>query len=209
MEVQYYGGNCVRITTKKASVIVDDNLEELGRSAQVKKDEIAIYTGPHALPKAPVKLIIDQPGEYEISDVSVQGIAARAHIDEPGQKSATMYRLIADDIRIGLIGHIYPELSEAQLESLGTIDLLFVPVGGSGFTLDAVGALQVIKKVEPKIIIPTYYADSQLRYPVPPVALPAVLKEMSMEPKETVGKLKMKAVDLIGDTTQMVVIERQ
>ncbi len=209
MEVQYYGANCVRIITKRASVIIDDNLDELGRPSQAKKDEIAIFTGSHASPKATVKLVIDQPGEYEVSDVSVRGIAARAHIDEPGQQSATMYRIIADDMRIGVTGHIYPELSEAQLEAMGTIDLLFVPVGGSGFTLDAVGALQVIKKIEPKIIIPTYYADDQMRFPVPPVALPAALKEMSMEPKETASKLKMKTTDLIGDTTQMIVLERQ
>jgi hypothetical protein len=37
----------------------------------------------------------------------------------------------------GNFGHIYPELSEDQLEQIGMVDILVVPVGNSGYTLDA------------------------------------------------------------------------
>lgn len=211
MEIQYFGGNCVKINTKKASLVVDDNLKSLGLKSVTRADDIVLITSGESAEVVAdgVKLVIDQPGEYEISDVSVKGIPARAHTDEKGQKSATIYRLVADDVRIVALGHIYPALNEAQLEAIGTVDVLLVPVGGHGFTLDSVGALQVIKKIEPKIVIPTNYADSGLEYPVPAEDIEAVIKSWAMEPKERTPKLKLKNTDILTEQTQLIILERQ
>src|SRR5205085_3062514 len=107
-----------------------------------------------------------------------------------------------------IIGHIYPELSEDQLESIGLVDVAIVPVGGNGYTLDGVGALQVIKKLEPKLVIPTHYADKAIKYEVPQVELAEALKGLAMEPTETVPKLKVKLNEL-SDTARLIVLERQ
>jgi len=160
MEVQYFGANCVRLTTKKAVIVVDDNLADLGQKSVAKSGDIALFTGPHGTPAAEVKLMFDQPGEYEASDISIQGIPARSHLDEPGMHTATMFKIAGEDVRVGVLGHIYPDLNDDQLEALGMVDVLLVPVGGSGFTLDSIGALKLIKKIEPKIVIPTHYAES-------------------------------------------------
>lgn len=207
MEVQFYGANCVRLTTKKASIVIDDNLAELGLKSITKADDISLYTSPH--PETALgRLRIDSPGEYEVSDTSIQGIAARAHMDEPGQQTATIFKIIGDDIRAVVLGHVYPELSDAQLEAIGMVDVLIVPVGGSGYTLDSVGALKVIKKIEPKVVIPTHFADKAINYPIPQRELADALHELAMEPKETVGKLKFKGLEM-SDTTQLIVLERQ
>lgn len=207
MEIQYFGANCIRLSTKKATIVVDDTLGEVGGKSVTKPGEIALFTGPHGQPQTAVKIAIDQPGEYEVSDISIQGIAAKAHIDESG-KNATIYRIVADDIRIAIIGHVFPELSSSQLEALNTIDVLCIPTGGNGYTLDPVGALKLIKEIEPKIIIPTHYDDKGLSYPVPQQTLEDVIKGLSMEAVEPVAKLKVKAAD-IGETTQLVVLEKQ
>ena len=162
----------------------------------------------HERPAVEVKIAIDEPGEYEVSDVSVQGIPARAHMDEDGTYSATIYRVIADDLRIAVIGHVHPELSSGQLEALNTIDVLIIPVGGNGYTLDSIGALKIIKEVEPKLVIVTHYDDKALNYPVPQQSLEDVLKGLTMEPRETVAKLKVKTSDF-GETAELVILERQ
>jgi L-ascorbate metabolism protein UlaG (beta-lactamase superfamily) len=208
MEIQFLGANCVRLSTKKASIVIDDNLSELGLKPVLKSGDIALFTGLHGEPKTEPKIVIDQPGEYEVSDTSIQGVAARAHIDEEGQQNATIFKVIGEDIRVAIVGHVYPELSDVQLESLGTIDLLIIPVGNAGYTLDSIGALKLIKKIEPKLIIPTHYADKDIKYPVPQQELAEALKGLAMEPKETVPKIKLKAGEM-GDVTQLIVLERQ
>jgi L-ascorbate metabolism protein UlaG (beta-lactamase superfamily) len=173
----------------------------------VKADDLALFTGKHATPKVTPKLVVDDPGEYEVGDVSVVGTAAQAHIDEAGTKNATMFKVTAGDMHVLIVGHIDPNVTEAQLEALGKVDVLIVPVGGNGYTLDPVGALKVIKEVEPKLVIPTHYADKSLNYEVPQLELDAALKELGMEPKERVAKLKLKSADF-GEGTQLVVLER-
>ncbi len=208
MELQFLGANCIRIATKKAMIVVDDNLSELGIKSVTKTGDTALFTGVHGVPGvSELKLIIDQPGEYEVADVAIQGIAARSHMDEEGRRASTIYKIVAYDIRVGILGHIYPELNDAQLEALGTVDVLFVPVGGNGYTLDAVGALQLIKKIEPKIVIPTHFADQEIKYPVPQNSLEEALKELAMEPAQTLTKFKVKPAEFT-DTVQLFVLER-
>lgn len=207
MEIQYYGANCVRIVTKKAAITIDDNLSKLGLKSVTKPGDIALFTGEHADPAADVKLVIDRPGEYEVSDTSIQGVAAQAHLDESGN-NATIFKIIGDDIRLVALGHIHPDLTDEQVEALGTVDILLVPVGGNGYTLDAIGAARVIKKIEPKLIIPTHYDDKAIKYEVPQAPLEEALKVIAIEPKETVPKIKLKAGEL-AETTQLIILEKQ
>ncbi len=208
MEFQYYGANCFRISTKRANVTIDDNLSDLGAKSPMKAGDIAVYSGPHAKPGAEVKIVIDQPGEYEVSGVSIHGVSARAHMDEADKKSATVYKVTAEDMRVLVVGHIYPELSDQQLEEIGVVDIMLLPVGGNGYTLDVVGAQKIIKKVEPKLIIPTHYDDKSLSYPVPQQPLDEVIQQLGIESRETVTKLKIKSGEL-SEVMQLVVLAKQ
>lgn len=208
MEIQNFGANCFRLTTKKANIIVDDNLEELKGKNQIKKGDIVLFTAAHGAIAKEDNFVLDQPGEFEVSKVSINGIAARSHMDEEGKKSATIFKVVTEDIRVLFVGHIHPDLTEEQLEQIGLIDIMIVPVGGSGYTLDGVGALKVIKKVEPKIVIPSHYSDAKqkLSYPVPQTSLEEAVKQLGMEIHEKTEKLKLKSSD-IPEASQLVVVE--
>jgi L-ascorbate metabolism protein UlaG (beta-lactamase superfamily) len=206
MDLQFYGANCLSISHKGARIVIDDNLAELDAKSITKPDDVALFTAQsHDEPNA--RLIFDSPGEYEVSDVSVVGIAAQAHIDEPGKLTATIFKLVFGEYSILITGHIDPKLSDKQLEAIGQVDVLVVPVGGNGYTTDPTGALQIIKAIEPKLIIPTHYADKALKFPVPQQELGQALKELAMEPKETVTKLRLKPNELT-DVTQLIILER-
>lgn len=207
MDIQFHGANCITLHTKQARLVIDDNMTDVGVKTVAKVGDIALFTMAHGIPAQAPKIVIDQPGEYEVSGVSIYGIAARAHMDEEGQKTATMYKILTEDLRILVVGHIYPELTDAQLESVGMVDIMFVPVGGNGYTLDGVGALKLIKKIEPKMVIPTHYDIKGFNYPVTQQPLDQALKTLAMEQKESVSKLKVKSGEL-GEITQLVVLER-
>jgi L-ascorbate metabolism protein UlaG (beta-lactamase superfamily) len=207
MDIQFFGANCVTISVGGARVVVDDNLADLGGKAVAKAGDIVLFTHAHGGAPEGAKLVIDRPGEYEVSDISIYGIQSRAHIDEDKQRSATMYKLIAKDLRVLVTGHVFPKLKDSDFESIGTVDVMIVPVGGNGYTLDPTGALELIKEIEPKLVIPTHYADDKLNFPVPSQTLDQALQGLGMEPKERTGKLKLKHGDL-DDTTQLVVLEK-
>lgn len=206
MEAEFFGANCIRLRTKKATVIVDDFASEKGKTV-AKPEDIAIFTKKQESPSAG-GFVIDIPGEYEVNNVSIQGISARAHIDTPEEKTANIYRLILNDFRVAVIGHIYPDLSEEQLEAIGMVDVLFVPVGGNGYTLDPVGALKVIRKIGPSIVVPTHYDDKKIKYEVPQVTLEEARKVLSMEPAEELDQLKLKGREF-SDGTKMIILKNQ
>jgi L-ascorbate metabolism protein UlaG (beta-lactamase superfamily) len=205
MDLQFFGANCVVLSYKGARIVVDDNLKELGAKTVTKPDDVALFTAKHT--ESSGRITFDRPGEYEVSDISIIGIAARAHTDEVGQFSATMFKLMAGDQSVLVTGHIYPDLSDSQLESIGIVDVMVVPVGGNGYTTDPIGALKLIKAIEPKLVIPTHYADNSLKFPVPQQDLADALKEIAMEPKETIAKLRLKPGEL-SDVTQLIVLEK-
>jgi L-ascorbate metabolism protein UlaG (beta-lactamase superfamily) len=207
VEIQYFGANCVRIITKHVTVVVDDNLAKLGLKTITKPTDISIVTNPE-VPIHPAKFVADMPGEYEIAGLVIQGIGARAHMDEESKQQAVIYTISTSDVKVAVIGHIYPDLKEEQLEAIGMVDAAIIPVGGNGYTLDGVGALKVIKQIEPKVVIPTHYADNAIRYEVPAQTLEDALKGLGMEPTETTAKYKMSNLELT-DSTKLIVLERQ
>jgi L-ascorbate metabolism protein UlaG (beta-lactamase superfamily) len=207
MDLQFYGANCLTVTVGGARIVIDDTLADMGGKTVTKAGDVVLYTHAHGAVPEGVKLVIDTPGEYEVSDISIYGIQARSHMDEEKQRNATMYKLIAKDLKLLVAGHVFPKLKESQLEAIGTVDVLVVPVGGNGYTLDPVGALELIKEIEPKLVIPAYYADDKLNFPVPAQTLDQALTALGMEPKERTSKLKLKHGDF-DDTTQLVVLEK-
>ncbi|MEO6761663.1 MAG: MBL fold metallo-hydrolase [Candidatus Saccharimonadales bacterium] len=207
MDIQFYGANCIVLSNKLRRVVIDDNLKDLGAKSVTRNGDISVFTGPHGDVGQEVRIVIDQPGEFETQNVSAFGLQARSHIDEEGQKNAVIYRIIMSEVRVAIVGHIFPKLSESDLEALGSIDVLIVPVGGNGYTLDPEGALEIIKAIEPKLVIPTHYADETLNFPVPQQSLDDALKIIPIEVKERTVKLRIKPLDLT-DSTQLVVVEK-
>ncbi len=206
MELQYYGANCIKLTTKKTNLVFDDNLASLGGKSIMKEGDKLLFTDVNT--EVPAGFFgLSSPGEYEVADISIIGIAAQRHIDEPDIKQGVIYKLSIDDITLVVTGNIHPDLSSEQLEAIGMIDILIVPVGGHGYTVDPVGALQIIKKIEPKVVIPVHYDVPGLNFPVPQMSLEQALKEMAMEPARTETKLKLKVSEL-PEQTQLWVLER-
>ena len=82
-----------------------------------------------------------------------------------------------------------------------------MPVGGNDYTLNSQEALRVIKKIEPKIIVPTHYSDKQIKYEVEQQSLEEAIKDLALEAKPASDSLKLKPNDL-SDITQLVVLKR-
>lgn len=190
-EIEYKGANCVVISTKKGTIITDPKLSLVGLKDANTKDVIELATEDRfALNNENARLNIEGPGEYGIADFDISGIAAQRHLDADG-KASTIYRVEAGEFRVALLGNIYEKLTEQQLEELGLIDILIIPVGGNGYTLDATGAANLTRQIDPKIVVPIHYADSAIKYEVPQGDFETFAKELGGTVEEA-PKLKLK-----------------
>lgn len=195
MELTYRGANCVVINAKKTTMVIDPKLSLVGQKDVVIKNSIQVLTDDQFLVPTDQKLCINSPGEYEVADVSIKGIAAKRHIDHDDVKRSTMYHMDLGEVRVVIIGHIASLLTDDQFEQIGTADVVIIPVGGNGYTLDAQAATSIVRRIDPKVVVPTHYADPALNYEVPQAEFDVFAKELGA-PQEVVEKLKLKSGSL-------------
>lgn len=208
-DIEYKGGNGVVIATKKLNAVIDPKLSVIGLKDLSVKDALEIATEARfASDSKDVQLALEGPGDYELGPFSIKGVPAIRHLDTSAdEKIATIYRIEVGDTRIALIGNISPKLDEDQLEAIGLIDILILPVGGGGYTLDATSAASVVRQIDPKVVIPVHYADDSLKYEVPQDTLETFVKELGA-PVEITAKYKVKSASLLPVVFTVVEVTR-
>lgn len=209
-DIEYKGGNAVVITTKKTTLIIDPKLSEVGLKDLAVKDVVELATEPRFALNSPSALLpLEGPGDYEIGDFSIHGASAVRHIDtEADEKLATIYRIEVGDVRIALLGNIAPKLSEDQLEELGVVDFLILPIGGGGLTLDPTSATGLVRQIDPKVVIPTHFADPAVKYEMPQESFETFVKELSAPVEEAGAKYKVKGAASLPVALTIVHITR-
>jgi len=208
-DIEYKGANTVVLSTKKSTLVVDPKLSLVGLKDASTKEAVELATEARfALNGETAKLNIEGPGEYGVGEFDIKGVPAQRHLDsETEPLASTIYRVEVNDVRIAFIGNIYEKLSEQQLEEIGLIDVLVIPVGGNGYTLDATGAANVTRKIDPKVVIPIHYADPAIKYEVAQDPLEIFVKELGA-PVEEVPKFKLKTSAALPPIMTIVQVTR-
>ena len=150
--------------------------------------------------------LISGPGEYEIKEVFVQGISAW-HDNSQGKErgQTTIYVIETEAIRVCHLGDLgQKELTSEQLEKIGEVDILLIPVGAV-YTIDAKDALKIMSQIEPKIIIPMHYSLPKLKVKLDD--LDKFLKATGLKKIEPFPKLTIKKKDLSGEEVKIVVLK--
>lgn len=201
MDIQFYGAHTFEITINKTSFIIDPAKPSIhDKTPNLKKSVVLLTNNFETQPVASkdAEFVIDSAGEYEIHGVALNGVQTPAMLDVHDEGELVMnfaYSLRANDISLGVVGHPKTPLDEGILEQLGTLDVLIVPVGGGGLTLDPEAATRLVKAVDPKIVIPAHYEQTGVTYETPQAKLEDFTTELGI-PSMKEEKLKLKSSTL-------------
>ncbi|MGB9883425.1 MAG: MBL fold metallo-hydrolase [Microgenomates group bacterium] len=176
MEIKYLGHSSFLIKTKTAKIITDP-FDSKMVGLKYPKVEADIITVSHqhndhnqvsqvAGVDGQAPLIIDMPGEFEKKGVRVFGFRSY-HDDKKGQTRGenNLYKIEAEGVSILHCGDLGMVPEESFLENIGEVDILLVPVGGF-YTIDPSQAEELVKKIEPHIVIPMHYNHLKLNQEV-------------------------------------------
>ncbi len=158
-DVKWLGNTCFRIKSREATVLMDPVTRDGGISVPKQKaDIVTLSVRGRANALANVEgeyTLVDGPGEYEVQDVFLSGIRTRRN--GTAQKDFnTVYLVEMDEMIFCHLGSLNKPLTEAQVEAMGDVDVLFVPIGGED-SLSPAGATEVIGQIEPRLVIPMRY----------------------------------------------------
>jgi len=209
MDITWLGHSCFRIKGKQAAVITDPFSPNLGYT--LIKTTADILTVSHQHPGhsytqgiGGTPKIICGPGEYEVSGVLIIGLDTY-HDNEKGKKSGknTTYIIEVDEISICHLGDLGHTLSADLLEEVGKIDVLLIPVGGLS-TINAAAAAEVVRQIEPRIVLPMHYKTPQVAWELEPVD--KFLQEMAVTQITPLPKLTVSRANL-PETTKVLLLE--
>ena len=207
MEITWLGHSCFRLKGKQASVITDPYSPATGYTLGKVTADIVTVSHPHpghsyieGVSGEP--RILKSPGEYEAAGVLTVGV----HTFHDGEKGAqrgknTVFVIDIDDVMICHLGDLGHVLTAEQVAEIDGVDILLVPVGG-GSTIDAVQAAQVVRQLEPKIVIPMHYKTDNMKKDLE--TADRFLKEMGV--KEIVPQSKLTANKNSLPLTMQVVV---
>ena len=199
MEISWLGHSCFRIKGAHATVITDPYSPDLGYT--LGKPTARIVTVSHQHPGHSYvqgvggePKLVTGPGEYEIGDVLIIGLPT-FHDGEKGGKRGknTIYLMEVDEVAVCHLGDLGHLLTTEQVEEMGNVDVLLLPVGGVS-TIDAPMAAELVRQLEPKVVLPMHYKTEALNRELEPVA--RFLKEMGVQEVDSKPKLSLTKVNL-------------
>jgi len=148
--------------------------------------------------KAP--FVVSGPGEYEIKGITIKGFASKSKYGGE-ERINTVYSINLENMNLCFLGAIGEgDLPKEIVEGIGDVDILFLPIGGSG-VLSASQAEKISVEIEPKIIIPMHYGEIGEKD-----ALKKFLKECGEEGVKSMDKLTIKRKELEGKEGEVVVL---
>ncbi|MDP2719693.1 MAG: MBL fold metallo-hydrolase [Dehalococcoidia bacterium] len=226
MEITWLGHSCFRIKGKEATLITDPCSPETGYNINSPQADIVTVSHDHRghnyiapiepVPVPPLRGIapdaiiyarpklIHGPGEYEIANVLITGIPAFHDSEEGGQRGKNcVYSIEIDGMTLCHLGDIGHSLSSGLVDSLSGLDVLFLPVGGNS-TINAVTAVEILRALEPKIIIPMHYLTEKSAVNLEP--LDRFLSHMALKDVVPVNRLSVTRSNLT-DQNRVVVMD--
>lgn len=169
MKIRWYGQSCFLLTSETGTKIITDPYTNMLKYRLPKALTTDIVSVSHqhrdhnnvAAVNGNYQLV-NKAGNYKTCDIEIRGIQT-FHDKVSGAKKGEniIFCFQIDGLNVchcGDLGHI---LSDAQIEKIGNVDILLIPVGG-GFTIGPDDASQVVKQLKPKVIIPMHYRTKAL-----------------------------------------------
>lgn len=170
MDIQYIGHSSFRLKGKEGIVVTDPFNSSVGFPFPSLKADLVTVSHAHAdhnntsavKPTAQrnAVFLIENPGEYEVSNISVYGYHTWHDSHKGDDRGAnTAFSIFLDGVHVLHLGDLGHALDEKTIQQIPEVDILLCPVGGH-FTIDPKTASEVISTLEPSVIIPMHYKTS-------------------------------------------------
>ncbi len=211
MDITWYGLSCFRIVERNVASIVTDPFDDsVGYDTpNLRADVVTVshdapgHNAIDVVKKA--QFFLDRPGEYEIGGVFMTGVETYDQTADPASvRRNIIFVFNFDTLNLAHLGDLAHVPTQAQIEQLGPIDVLLVPVGGGG-GLNSAQAAEVISLIEPSLVVPMHYHTPGCRLDLDP--LDKFMKEMGVSASEPQDMLRVTSSSL-AEETQIVVLKQ-
>lgn len=213
MEINWYGLSCFRLTERGMATVVTDPYDHNIAGLEPLKLRGEIVTVSHDAPGhnfiSAIKgrnRVISGPGEFEIGGVFITGVQTNRKTKLSSKELRnTLYVYDYDGITVAHLGDIQEVPSQTEVENLGGVNVVLIPVGGGG-GLNAAKAAEIVSLLEPGIVIPMHYQLPESKVDLSPLS--RFLKEMGVGEIDPIPSLKVTSSSVPSEA-HVVVLEHK
>lgn len=207
MDITWLGHACFRLRGRDVTVLTDPPDPKSGHA--IPKTEASVVTISHDHPGhgslrsvGGEPVVLRSPGEYEVKECLLTGLAS-FHDEDRGKTRGknTVFVIRLDGVVVCHLGDLGHPIDEAELEALGDIDVLLVPVTGPDVNLTPAMAAEVVHQFEPKVVVPMSFEPEKKDG-----VYKRFLQEMGVKEVQPVPKLSVTRANLPQEL-QVVVLE--
>ncbi len=215
MKIKWYGHAAFLITSDQGIKMILDPYEPGAFGGQLSygrigdQAEIVLISHDHADHNHTKGLlgspqVVSGSGSKTVKGISIKGISTY-HDPSKGKERGTntIFNLQVDGIQVCHLGDLGHVLSDKELNEIGPVDVLLIPVGGY-FTIDAKEATRVVEQINPKVAIPMHFKTEKCGFPIAPV-------EDFLKGKSTVKRVGRSEIDYskasLPEKMEIVVLE--
>lgn len=211
MEITWYGHSCFRLTERNYATVVTDPFDHKKVGYDALKLKAEIVTVSHDAPGHNNTDVVKGTthsltgaGEFEIGGVFITAVQTGGGKKKDKVRN-TLYVYDYDGITVAHLGDLQEVPTQSEVEALGTVNVLLIPVGG-GSSLNAAKASEVVSLIEPNIVIPMHYSTPAAKVNLD--SLNKFLKEMGLGKTESQPSLKITRSGLPAET-KVIVLDYQ
>lgn len=163
VDVEWFGHSCFAVRGKTKTVMFDP-FKGTGLPEPKAKADIVLCSHGHqdhnnTKPVSHEQSMVMEAftGTKQTDYVSIRGVAT-FHDDSQGNKRGrnSVYVVHLEDVAFCHLGDLGHGLSSSQVNEIGPVDVLFIPIGGF-FTIDPQQAREVMESLKPRIAVPMHY----------------------------------------------------
>ncbi|NQW21357.1 MAG: MBL fold metallo-hydrolase [Chloroflexi bacterium] len=203
MEIRWLGNSTFEVKSLVGVVVVDHQGDIPPTSELKDENTVFVYSqGERSSHPVSDSQVISGPGEYEVSGLSIRGVATPADDPAISNEINTVYIIDADGLQVATLGNPGYQPSAQSVQQISKVDILIVNTASQGLEPEDMSA--VIRNLEPKMIVPSGY-DSEAGKPS--AAMQRFLTELGVKVIEPTSKLSV-AKNALPDERAVVVLQQ-
>lgn len=216
--IEWYGHSCFLMTTSQGTKIITDPVNKWYPRQPHQADVVTVshnhgdHNAVQIVWNNPIILYgktreeIDPEQKFikideTIKDVHIYNVNSNHFKPDHSPSLNAIFVFEFDGLRICHMGDIGRVLTQEQIDEIGAVDILMIPVGGY-YTVEIAEADYIIAQLNPKIVLPMHYRNDVVDFV--PNTLDDFLKEKANIKRLNSAELKISKAELPDKLTYII-----
>jgi L-ascorbate metabolism protein UlaG (beta-lactamase superfamily) len=181
VKIQWLGQGAFCITAQDGTKIITDPYtpgtfmgKQINYGPITTKADFVTVSHDHPDPNymksfAGTPQIFETLGSFTAKNITIHGVPSYRDKEQGANRGTNIiYTFAVDGLNIchlGELGHILTPTMVKQIQQMGPVDVLLIPVGGVTM-IDAMDATKITDQLKPKIVIPMHYKTDKITFPL-------------------------------------------